>query len=77
MKLVDRVIDYVANRVLDRMEERRPVRNVTVNNVSGRGIEYASTIAADLERSVSSQLERQLQDRATLDTMRYKGRPSA
>lgn len=48
-----------------------------MNNVSGRGIEYASTIAADLERSVSSQLERQLQDRATLDTMRYKGRPSA
>lgn len=34
MKLIDKAIDYVANRVLDRVEERRPVRNVTVNNVS-------------------------------------------
>jgi len=41
MKLVDKFIDYVANRVLDRMQERTPT--FTVNNVAriaDRNISY-------------------------------------
>jgi len=54
MKLVDRVIDYVANRVLDRMQERKPtftVNNVhTTRNFSGDVIRVVNE--ADFQRAM-------------------------
>jgi len=42
VKLIDRAIDHVTNRVLDRIEERRPEPQMTVNNINvGEKLRYA------------------------------------